>query len=393
MNKVGILGGTFDPVHNGHIFLAKTAMEKCGLSKVIFLPTGNPPHKNNMVASGEDRLNLLKKATANMDSFEVLDMEVRRPGITYTVDTLSRLKSLHPDWDIYYIIGTDTLFELDKWKDPKRVFELCTFVCMSRPVDDEAAQIKKAKELKTQYGKEVVVISIMGKDASSTSIRESGSLNLVPTCIAKDVQKIYVKEDSKIDRQALLDKIKPLISDERYKHCLSVEQTAIDLAKQYGADVEKASLAALLHDCAKNIAKDPETFAADHHIGQYLHDYDDLPTPVLHAPMGAHMAQIEFGVNDDEVLSAISWHTSGKPNMSLLDKVIYLADFTEPTRYATAALTAIREIIKTDLDMALFKALECSIEKIKSKGNQVHKNTLDAYNYMKKKMEEQNGKQ
>lgn len=151
--------------------------------------------------------------------------------------------------------------------------------------------------------------------------------------------------------------------------------------------MEKASLAALLHDCAKHIAKDPKEFCRIHNLTKYLHDYDDMPLPVLHAPMGAHLAHEEFGVNDPEILSAITWHTSGKEDMSLLDKIIYLADYTEPLRFGTPQLEEIRSLCKTDLDMALCKALEYSIIRIKAKGNPVYEITLKAYNYIKEQVE------
>lgn len=185
-----------------------------------------------------------------------------------------------------------------------------------------------------------------------------------------------------------MNKLKPLISQERYEHTLSTEKTAIELAQLHGADPDKASLAALLHDCAKNISNNPESFAKEHHIEEYLHDYDDYPMPVLHAPMGAHLAQVEFGVNDPEVLSAITWHTSGKPDMSLMDKVIYLADYTEPTRFSTPELEEVRALSKTDLDKALLTALKYSIKRIEAKGGPVHYTTLNAYNYMKERLGE-----
>lgn len=150
--------------------------------------------------------------------------------------------------------------------------------------------------------------------------------------------------------------------------------------------MEKASLAALLHDSAKNIQKDPEGFSKLHGISEYLHDYDDLPLPVLHAPMGAHMARVKFGVDDPEILSAITWHTSGKANMSLLDKIIYIADYTEPTRPGGEEMEEIRRMSLVNLDMALYLALKWSINRIEAKGKQVHENTITAYNYIKEQV-------
>lgn len=191
----------------------------------------------------------------------------------------------------------------------------------------------------------------------------------------------------KIERQELLNKLKPLISNERYEHTLRVEQTAIELARRFGADEKKASLAALLHDCAKSISKDPEGFSKEHGIYEFLHKYDYLPLPLLHAPMGAHLAKAEFGVDDEEILSAITWHTSGKPNMSLMDKIIYLADYTEPGRTEIKEIDEVRGLCEKDLDKALLKAFEYSIKYIKAKGKEIHSDTLKAYEYMKESAE------
>lgn len=391
MKKIGILGGTFDPIHNGHIYLAKTAMEKCSLSKVVFLPLGIPPHKNAPIADAHTRYELIKKCIKDIPDFCLCDIEIKKQNITYTVDTLRDIKSLYPDWDIYYIIGTDSLFDLEKWKNINKIFKMCSFICMSRPGEDFKYQESFAKELETKYKGNIIVIPTMGKNISSTTIRSSPSNeldHLVPVQITEQVRKIYAKEENIINRQELLERLKPLISEERFKHTLSTEKTAVELAQIHGCDKDKASLAALLHDCAKRISKNPEEFCKEHNLSSYLHDYDDYPLPVLHAPMGAHLAKEEFGVTDPEVLSAITWHTSGKPNMSLMDKIIYLADYTEPGRYSTPQLEEVRSLSKTNLDKAMVKALEYSIERIKSKGNPVHYTTLNAYKYMKEQTKE-----
>lgn len=393
MSKIGILGGTFDPIHKGHIYLAQEAKEKCELEKIIFLPLNSPPHKPQPTADPYTRYDLIKRAIANMDGFSVCDMEINRSGTTYTVDTLQKLKQIHPEWDIYYIVGTDTLFYLEKWKNIDVVFSLCTFICMSRPIDNQTRQQEKARYLRDKLGAKIILVKSMGKDVSSTAIKSADEIRLaqlVPAAILHDVRKIYVKDENKINRQQLLNKLQPLISEERYNHTLSTEKTAIELAKLHGANVEKASLAALLHDSAKRISKDPQGFCKKHNLEKHLHDYDDLPLCVLHAPMGAHLAKEKFGVDDPEILSAITWHTSGRPNMSLMDKIIYLADYTEPTRFGTPEIEEVRDLCKTDLDMALYKALKYSIDRIKAKGNPVHITTLNAYNYMKEKMEERN---
>lgn len=200
MMKIGILGGTFDPVHNGHIYLAQTAMEKCSLNKVMFLPLNVPPHKPAPIADTRTRYELIQGCIKNMPDFFVSDMEIKRTGVTFTVDTLKDLKEQHPHWDIYYIIGTDTLYDLEKWKSIGEVFQLCSFICMARPGKDLDRQERFAMELGERFGKSITVIATMGKDVSSTAVRgapSSAIKELVPSEIADRVIKIYAKGERK----------------------------------------------------------------------------------------------------------------------------------------------------------------------------------------------------
>ena len=198
MKKIGILGGTFDPINNGHIYLAQTALESCKLDKVVFLPLNVPPHKKAPTADSKIRYELVSKAIGNTLEFIASDMEINRKGTTYTVDTLTEIKNINTDWDIYYIIGTDSLYDLHKWKDINKLFKLCTFVCMSRPGTDINNQEQYAARLAKSYGGSIIVLPSMGKNVSSTLIRRASSSELselVPLEIIDDVKKFYVKEE------------------------------------------------------------------------------------------------------------------------------------------------------------------------------------------------------
>lgn len=198
MKKVGILGGTFDPLHNGHIYLAKTALATCNLDEIMFLPLNVPPHKGTPKADAQTRYNLVKKGISDFPEFWVSDREIKRNGTTYTIDTLLQINAEHPDWDIYYIIGTDSLYDLHKWKQIEKVFSLCTFICMSRPGEDIKDQESYAKKLEKTSGGRIIVIPTMGKDVSSTIIRSAAKHELtalVPEQILDEVTNIYVKEE------------------------------------------------------------------------------------------------------------------------------------------------------------------------------------------------------
>ncbi|MEM5776001.1 MAG: nicotinate-nucleotide adenylyltransferase, partial [Anaerolineaceae bacterium] len=133
-NHIGLLGGTFNPVHNGHIRMACIALDEFMLGEVVFIPAGNPPHKRSeAIAPAEHRVNMLRLAIQDESRFSINTLEIDREGLTYTVDTLETLRHLHPGNEYNYIIGADTLYELPGWRNFERVIALTCFICVLRP--------------------------------------------------------------------------------------------------------------------------------------------------------------------------------------------------------------------------------------------------------------------
>jgi nicotinate-nucleotide adenylyltransferase len=131
--KVGILGGTFDPIHLGHLRAAECAREELGLDRVAFVPARTPPHGKGPQASSLDRYAMVAVATSSHPAFEPSDIELRRDGPSYTVDTLTEWLRVRPADALYVIVGSDTFAEMPSWKDPERVFALCTVAVVARP--------------------------------------------------------------------------------------------------------------------------------------------------------------------------------------------------------------------------------------------------------------------
>ncbi len=173
--KVGILGGTFNPIHNGHIDMALKIRKEFMLDKVILMPCGNPPHKKNEadeLAPKQKRMHMAALCAFENEGMEASDIEVKREGYTYTVDTMRELTKRDQDTDFYYIIGSDTLFELEMWKEFSALAGLARFVCVRREEHEALSVAAEAARLSEQYGATVLVPGYTGLDVSSSYIRK-----------------------------------------------------------------------------------------------------------------------------------------------------------------------------------------------------------------------------
>jgi len=165
-NKIGVLGGTFDPIHVGHLVLAEQVREKFQLEQVIFIPSASPPHKTEQkLSSAEDRLKMTKLAVEGNPYFSVSDIELKREGLSYTVETLRKLKDLYKNSEIYFLTGSDVLNEITTWKDPEEIYKLAKIVIAVRPGFDKF-------DSEDHFAKKSIIVNITGVDISSTQIRE-----------------------------------------------------------------------------------------------------------------------------------------------------------------------------------------------------------------------------
>ena len=166
--KLGLFGGTFDPVHFGHLLLAEQCREQCGLDAVWFLPSGSPPHKRREIMSGKQRTEMLELAIAGHGAFSVDDRELLRDGTTYTVDTLTELHAELPDAELFFLIGGDSLHDLPTWREPQRILELATIVAVNRgdrplpELDDVSERLNLAA---------IQIVTMPGCELSATDIR------------------------------------------------------------------------------------------------------------------------------------------------------------------------------------------------------------------------------
>ena len=384
MHNIALMGGSFNPVHCGHLALARHALDSGKAEKVVFLPTGNPPHKREELADKLDRLAMVQLAIDGEAGMEVSREEIDREGVIYTVDTLRRLRAAKPDARFIYLIGLDTLRVLHTWRQAEVVITLCDFLVMLRggsPQDEDEARALMAHW--REAGAHIELLVAPEIHISSTDIRARvrvGELidDLVPPSVKDYIEKHQLYCASRgidMKREKMAYKLKKALDNQRFIHTLGVEQTARRMAVIFGEDEEKAALAGLLHDCAKCMPLTQMIKAAK---GVPIDPMMRESKALMHALAGRCVAESVYGVKDEDVLSAIRWHTTGHAHMTRLEKIIYLADMIEPNRKPYPGLEHLRKLCMLDLDQAMHEALRMSLAHVQEQGRELHPDTLAA---------------
>ncbi|MCI8967597.1 MAG: nicotinate-nucleotide adenylyltransferase [Lachnospiraceae bacterium] len=198
--KIGIMGGTFNPIHNGHLQLAMAAQEQASLDQVLFMPSGNSYMKRNVLET-QKRVDMVALAIAQYPNFELSLVEAQKSGNTYTCETLKYLTTSNPDVQYYFIIGADILFQIEQWRNPEQIYQLAVLVCAVRDDYDFDAIQKKGNLLKAS-GADIIYLNMPKSDISSTDIRAKvkSSLpisKLVPPEVAHYIEQehLYYEED------------------------------------------------------------------------------------------------------------------------------------------------------------------------------------------------------
>ncbi len=396
--KIGIYGGTFNPPHLGHLTAAAAAVATLKLDKLLLIPASIPPHKAlpEGSATAEQRLEMTRMAGAQMglgDRVEVLDLELRRQGKSYTSDTLLELKARYPDDELWLLMGTDMFLSFQTWHEPETIARLAGIAAFSRTeADEETLFFDQQRQLYRDHpGIRIFTMTIPGViDISSTRLREMLAKgeggHLLPPAVYGYILRNRLYETGVNLKHLTLKQLRPValsyLKHKRIPHVLGTEQEAIRLAERYGADVEKARVAALLHDCTKKLDMG-EQLELCRQYGIELDELEQKALKLLHAKTGAAIARDVFGV-DDEICRAIWWHTTGHANMTLLEKIIYLADYIEPSR-DFPGVNDLRNCVYEDLDRGLLMGLEMTVEEMTEMGNPVHHATLEARDWLKGK--------
>lgn len=254
MRKIGLLGGTFDPVHFGHLRLATECRDKLQLEEIWFIPCAQPPHKDWTISPYEKRSHWLKQALGDADWYRILDIEQQRGGKSYTYHTLKELRKQEPDCEFYFLTGADSLTYLDTWYRWEDILDMCQFVATNRPGYVGEVPEKLQKEAKKRKGG-IICLEIDALDISSTEVREQIALQ-------KDISKLVpaeiideVKDSMEIKVEGYKAILKKRLSVKRYTHSVGVANTAAKLAGMFDGDIERAYLAGLLHDYAREMVQ------------------------------------------------------------------------------------------------------------------------------------------
>ena len=369
MKKIGIMGGTFDPIHLGHIKIASAAKSEYHLDKVIFLTSGNPPHKREQtVLDAKIRHIMTKRAIAGMPGFEACDWEVNRTEYSYTLNTLLHFREIFPDDEIFFIIGGDSARDFHKWYKPEEILKLCTLL-----VYDRTGGVFEADFAQPIHG-EVIDIS----SSQIRNLRENGCD--ISQYVPDAVNGFILRNNIYNRKENFEEHLKSMLTPARFAHSLGVRDTAIHLARLHGADIEKARIAGLLHDNAKNM---DNIYERCRDLEVELDEFELTSPPLVHAKLGAETAKCQFGITDSEILDAIRFHTVGRANMSLLEKIIFVADLTEPGR-DFPDVPPIRLLAEKDLDSAVCECVRATIKINEKRGNPVHPAAYEVLNCLKK---------
>ena len=385
--RIALFGGSFDPIHNGHVQMAQAFVRALALDRVIFMPTGDPPHKmRSGMAAADHRLAMCRLAVQAFPWAVVSDRELSRGGASFTVDTLRTLREQEPEAEWFLLTGADMFVTLHSWYRFSEIARMATLCTLPRD-ERNAAELQKYAERLTGDGARCVVLPEPVQAVSSTGLRErarrSDSLSgLVPPAVEDYIHRyrLYRSEETmevKPLEEQYKDLLRPRLSEKRYAHSLAVADRAEHLAPIYGADPKLARTAGLLHDIMKDTLPN-EQLQIQKEFGILMDTVTQASPALWHAVTGAAFLEHVLML-PPPVVRAVRFHTTGCAGMTPLDKTVYLADFTSADREYPDVET-MRRLSEQSADPAMLYALRYTIGDLTRKTCAVHPDTLNAYN-------------
>ena len=382
MERIGIYGGTFNPPHLGHIQAAKAAVQALNLTRLLLIPDNIAPHKELPPGSPapEQRLEMLRLATQDAPELEVSDLELRREGVSYTFETVLALSEQYPEAQLFLLMGTDMFVSFDTWKNTDIILSHAALGVLCRGDKGERETIAEKAAQLTNQGARVELVNNPVLAISSTQLRRLIAFDCAEPFLPKPVAE-YIRQhglyDSGANWKSLpMEQLEPivvrLLNPNRVRHVLGCRDTAVELARRWGADETDAARAGMLHDITKAL-DGPLQLTVCQEYGKILDAFSRKYPKTLHALTGSLVAERIFGENP-QVVEAIRNHTTGRAEMGLLETIIYVADYMEPNR-DFPGVEKLRELAFSDIYAALKLGLRMTLDHLARQGSEVSPET------------------
>lgn len=382
MERIGIYGGTFNPPHLGHIQAAKAAVQALDLTRLLLIPDNIAPHKELPPGSPapEQRLKMLRLATQDAPELEVSDLELRREGVSYTFETVLALSEQYPEAQLFLLMGTDMFLSFDTWKNTDIILSHAALGVLCRGDKGEQEAIAEKAAQLSAGGARVELVNNPVLAISSTQLRRLIAFDCAEPFLPKPVAE-YIRQhglyDSGANWKSLpMEQLEPivvrLLNPNRVRHVLGCRDTAVELARRWGADETDAARAGMLHDITKAL-DGPLQLTVCQEYGKILDAFSRKYPKTLHALTGSLVAERIFGENP-QVVAAIRNHTTGRAEMGLLETIIYVADYMEPNR-DFPGVEKLRELAFTDIYAALKLGLRMTLDHLARQGSEVSPET------------------
>ena len=367
-----------------------TALDTLNPDLLLIMPDHEPPHKEMEEGSPtpEQRLELCRMTFGDLDRVEVSALELERNGKSYTYDTVLELQERYPGASLTLVVGTDMILTFEEWYHFEYLLAHCRIAALARDLEDEEKLREAAEHLRSCYGAEIILLEHAPLPMSSTELRGMLRRRLGAESIHEEAYAAIIRNrfyDAAPELSWLRERAYTMLDERRIAHVAGCESEAIELARRWGEDPETAAEAGILHDITKRLSHEEQLNLCEKYA--IICDSAERATPkLLHAKTGAAVAKELFGVRDP-VYEAIRWHTTGKADMTLLEKIIYLADYIEPTR-DFPGVDALRELAYEDLDRAMLLGLQMTIEEVRSHGEEPYIDTITACAWYEERISE-----
>lgn len=342
-------GGAFDPFHSEHRALVEGAKESLHADRVVVYPSFCPPHKESPSSSFDVRLKMVKKGTEDLPYVIIDTIEKERNKTNYSYEVIPLLKEKYPSDRYYFLVGGDSMIHFSTWKEPEKIAEEITLAVAERA--DTVGLNEAIQDAKKLYNANIVCLDVVGKSVSSSQIKARAELGLPQVDVCQEVEKIIKEENLYRQFSDIIIKLRSSIPQKTFEHVSRTVLYALKLNTELNLPYKKVFLSACLHDCTKHLSAQIE----------------GVPAPVVHQYTGAKCAKEVYGIDDEDIIKAIECHTTGKPEMSTLEKLIFCADVLEEGR-DYPGVKELRTAIESDFEKGFRLCLKSCYDHVVTSG-------------------------